>query len=77
MRYALMVFLIFILANCKQKDHYVDQANLKCYSGGVVIFETTTAPYKIHHPSKNGDVWAIDTDKGRLELTGSCVYRTL
>lgn len=70
---------MFIGCVKKEDNPYVDQAQLTCYSGEKIIYQITTQPYKIHHPSKdnNGDSWAVDSDQGKIILTGTCIYKSL
>lgn len=80
MKLSLILFpIIFFGCVNKENNPYIDKAQLTCYAGDKIIYQITTQPYKIHHPSKgdNGENWAVDSDQGKIVLTGTCVYKPL
>lgn len=76
----IQIMLFFLIAyGCKKEEesHYVDQAQLTCYAGEKVFYQITTEPYKIHNPTKGNDRWEIDSDQGKIIITGTCIYKPL
>lgn len=80
MRFSLIVVTLLFFGCKKQEESpYIDKAQLTCYSGDKIVYQITTQPYKIHNPSSgtNDGSWAIDTDQGKVEITGTCIYKPL